>query len=540
MLRVMIVDDEPDIADSLHMLLQERLPFEAEIYKAYSGKAALDWAKRGKFDIVLTDIRMPVLSGLELQKQIHALWPRCKVIFLTGHSEFDYVYEAIHHNNTRYLLKTEGHEFILKTAAIAAQEIIEEQKLEGLMTQALLQMEQTMPLMRNELLLDLLQGEPLAAEERAAQFKELHIEMEPHSQLMLMLAKLPLPAADGQGVSKAQLHAGMKVISEQYGYNWLRISYFFVTKRTIAWFLQPRSGMGPVNWADIALAIREFAENAASAFLDNFNFLLTCVLDTTPCQWEEIADRWALLQARSRQSDERSGLIDAGTDTLEHDRIKLLHKADRIGDCLSGNSADAFKAEWQRLWDGEEAIAETVAADLLGAALSLVFLRTIFSVNLQEKLAAAVDLAPLLRPSEVRLERDVLREYYEQLAANIFRLQQEVQSERRDQTIETIKRYIQNHLADDLSLVRLSELAGLNPSYLSRTFKKATGQNVLNHIHEMKLQAAQRMLCRSEMKIQEISAALGFISPPHFTRFFKKAAGIVPQDYRNQFGDDRS
>jgi len=538
-IRVMIVDDEPDIANSLYTMLQERLPFEAEIYKAYSGKAALEWVWRGKFDIVLTDIRMPVISGLELHKQIRALWPRCKMIFLTGHSEFDYVYEAINHDNTRYLLKTEGHEIILDTVARAALELAEERKLEGLMTQAMLQMEQTMPLMRSELLIDLLHGEEEDQGERAIQFRELAIDLDPNEEVMLMLAKLPSPVHGGRKVTKTQLHAGMKIMMEQYGYAWLRMSYVFVDKDTMAWFLQarkmPADGEIPEGEEDsprdIPLAIRELAENMAGASFELFDFHLSFVLDPTPCPWTEVADRWVVLQqAQGRQVQEQSGLIEADTDSAERDRARLLRKSDRLGHCLADNQEETFVAEWQRLWK-EEA---NVSTELFSAAFSLVFLRHIFSFNLQERLAAIVDLTPLWGQAKNRSEPEQLRAYYELLARHIFECQQREHREKREQTIEGIKQYILAHLGEDLSLVRLSEEVGLNPSYLSRMFKKATGQNVLAYIHETKRAAAQHMLCNTDRKIQDISAELGFISPPHFSRFFKKATGMSPQDYRNQ------
>lgn len=115
----------------------------------------------------------------------------------------------------------------------------------------------------------------------------------------------------------------------------------------------------------------------------------------------------------------------------------------------------------------------------------------------------------------------------------IFEMQQQDQAERRDRTIDLVKSYIHDHLGEDLSLVRLSEIVQWNPSYLSRAFKKVTGTNVLTYIHEAKLKEAMRMLLQPDLKIHEISAALGFISPPHFTRFFKKASGYTPQDYRS-------
>src|SRR5699024_4577222 len=109
MLRLLIVDDEEIITEALFDVFSRMAPEELDVYKVYSGKEALEWLSRTRIDIVLTDIRMPGMSGLELSKKIQTFWPRCRIIFLTGYNDFDYAYEAVQIPNVRYLLKTEGY-----------------------------------------------------------------------------------------------------------------------------------------------------------------------------------------------------------------------------------------------------------------------------------------------------------------------------------------------------------------------------------------------------------------------------------------------
>ncbi|GGD95055.1 response regulator transcription factor [Paenibacillus nasutitermitis] len=531
MLRLLIVDDEPDIADSLYTLLQERFPFELDLYKAYSGKKALEWLKRGKFDLVLTDIRMPVLSGMELHKHIRRLWPRCRVIFLTGHSEFDYVYEAISHDNTSYLLKTEGHEVILETVHHAISEIEGEQQIEGLMVKAMQHMEQSLPLLQNELLTDLLHGEADDALERGRQFAELRIPLHAEMPVLLMASRLVRTAAALPPVTKAQLHTGMKVILEQYGYSQLQMSYVFIDKNTMIWFVQPAARdteAGGMPWDEVPLAVQEVAEHMEIECLQSFATPLLFLLDRSPCGWDEVADRWALLRHElDRQSGNQNGLIQAAFDENEYTRARILRKAEQLGDYLAASQENDFMREWE--WF----VSQSTQTELIHSSLSLLFLRHMHRFNQQERLAVRTNLQPLLQQAELQMDAEQLLGYYLDLAMVIFELQRQELTERRDHTIERIKQYIQEHLGEDLSLVRLSELVQLNPSYLSRAFKKATGMNLLSYIHETKLKEASRLLLHSDMKIHEISRVLGFVSPPHFTRFFKKASGHPPQDYRN-------
>ncbi len=95
MFRMLIVDDEPEIVDSIFELFTERAISELEVMRAYSSKDAILYLNSMKIDVLLTDIRMPGTNGLQLASHARTNWPKCRTIFLTGHNEFDYAYSAI-------------------------------------------------------------------------------------------------------------------------------------------------------------------------------------------------------------------------------------------------------------------------------------------------------------------------------------------------------------------------------------------------------------------------------------------------------------
>ncbi|MBW7462077.1 response regulator, partial [Paenibacillus sepulcri] len=113
MYNLLIVDDEPRIVSGLYEQFLDWKPEELNVYRAYSPLEALAILTGSKMDIVLTDIHMPGMSGIELQQKIHERWPRCKVIFLTGYSDFDYIQSAMRNGGMDYILKVEGDEPIL-------------------------------------------------------------------------------------------------------------------------------------------------------------------------------------------------------------------------------------------------------------------------------------------------------------------------------------------------------------------------------------------------------------------------------------------
>lgn len=104
MIKVLIVDDQEMIRESLELMLSSRVNIEV-IGSAENGKEAISKAKRGKPDVILMDIRMPGMDGIECMKAIKCFQPKTKVIILTTFDDDEYIYESLKHGADGFLLK---------------------------------------------------------------------------------------------------------------------------------------------------------------------------------------------------------------------------------------------------------------------------------------------------------------------------------------------------------------------------------------------------------------------------------------------------
>ncbi|MGO4695630.1 helix-turn-helix domain-containing protein [Paenibacillus sp. 2TAB26] len=161
MYRLLIVDDEPVIVNGLVQLFQGNKDFELDICKAYSSGEALEIAKKTKLDILISDIRMPQKNGLQLVDEMVYYWPACRVIFLTGYSEFDYVYEALKKNVENYILKTEGIEPIFQAVKEVIGKLEEEKSVKLQQEKAQRHIQIAEPYLKKEMMDAMLGGEPL-------------------------------------------------------------------------------------------------------------------------------------------------------------------------------------------------------------------------------------------------------------------------------------------------------------------------------------------------------------------------------------------
>lgn len=113
----------------------------------------------------------------------------------------------------------------------------------------------------------------------------------------------------------------------------------------------------------------------------------------------------------------------------------------------------------------------------------------------------------------------------------LFDQQDETADTQAQYCVEKVKKYIREHLDDDLSLTKLAQLSRYNPKYLSDLFRTQTGATLSAYIAEQRLGEAKRLMAEGKLKIKDISAAVGFFSTSYFTRFFKKGTGMTPMQY---------
>ncbi|HIS93491.1 MAG TPA: helix-turn-helix domain-containing protein [Candidatus Alectryocaccomicrobium excrementavium] len=103
-----------------------------------------------------------------------------------------------------------------------------------------------------------------------------------------------------------------------------------------------------------------------------------------------------------------------------------------------------------------------------------------------------------------------------------------------ENTVENIKRYIQENLSQPLALSDLAAHFGFSPGYLSQLFSHASEGTLSDYIGQARIQKAQQLLLQTDMPITKIAFDVGFNSPEHFSRTFKKYTGASPRQYRQQ------
>lgn len=561
MYRLLIVDDEEIIVDGLYEIFCGMKELDLDVYKAYSGEMAIAWLRRSRIDIVLTDINMPGIGGLDLLEEIQHNWPQCRVIFLTGYSEFEYVYRAIRHPGVSYILKTEDHERVIGAVINAIQDLQQDTRTEDLIQKAKEQINMARELFQNDYLLQLLRGTVKVSVE---QFEQLCIPMHPAWPVLLILSQVESGAlSELSYMQRSELLYSIRLVLNQYlSANVCLMSVMDENSR-FALFVQPRESLNDAGYSENArtfysravMFIRGTLESVQNTCRESLKAPVSFSMSAEPCGWNDVSNKYDLLAEMlryrigtgiemllidtefgqvvpgaasvstepSKYAEELSTLLRRGA----FDDIPLLLESGQRDKCLE--LIGSLAAPLNKIHSKNSNLAIEAYTKAALGLLSYINRR-----KLTEKLAFHIAQNRLIRFDAFDNWNEAV-DYLKEMAGLLFSLQDEEQTNRAVQAVSHLQAYIESNLSEDLSLVRLAEQVYLNPSYLSRLFKQVAGVNLSDFIESARVKHAKELLEKDNTRVNEIARRVGYDTAASFTRFFRKSTGASPQEYRDAY-----
>ncbi len=554
MYRLLIVDDEPWIADGLFDEFRNLSALELDVYKAYSGRTALELLAKTRMDIVVTDIRMPGIDGMQLLEKIHYNWPECKVIFLTGYREFDYAYTALQHKDVSYILKTEGFDRVIGAVENAAREIEESLKTRELIEQASRQLNEASLLLQKDYLASLIHGEEILGSCDQSVLEQMGIGLKADSQILMLMGRIDHLPKKISYSERTKLLYMLQMIAGQYLSPRTRYVHWTDEYQNLLWMIQPselfqpvKAGEGPSEgcWSSAVVFVKGTLEMIQNVYRETLQLTVSFALDTETVPWKGLADKYhslrllmnyrigsgneMLITEKNLEGDESAAVI-RNKDLLES--LKP-NKLEALETALERGEREEFGKLMDNMAGGMEKITSMHYNPALEIyyALSLLLMSYINRWKLDEKIAFKSGLYKLLRIDEHGSWEEAMG-YLKQLAGIIFDIQLGEQEKRAVNIIAQIKGYINNHLQEDLSLVKLSDMVYFNPNYLSHLFKQQAGINLSEYIQDCRIRKAKLLLENPETRVNDVAAAVGYGSATNFIRFFKKITAVTPQKYR--------
>lgn len=297
--RILVVDDEELITDSLAGMLAEAPQYELDVYKAYSGSEALELLNEQQFDIVVSDICMPGISGIGLAQKIREKWPLCHVIFQTGYDDFQYAQQAIRQRVTHYILKSEGDEVLLAAIGECIRRLEEDARKQA----DLIRVQE-----ENRVYKAMIRRKQIQNLFRFDQEKEENFSID---------LKKPVFLLAGRSSEKMEEAVGLavdEVLKEKIAYA-VRSEMAWLDKKVIIWILQQEEKK---DLPYAAAVVKGMAEGFCHVLRYRFGIAFSFVFQEKEIEWSQVAEKLERLRqiATNRLNPDKQ-LVMAGVEYFE-------------------------------------------------------------------------------------------------------------------------------------------------------------------------------------------------------------------------------
>jgi two-component system, response regulator YesN len=530
MIKLLIADDEAVFRKGLLTSIHWNLYGIHVVGEAKNGQEALEKALTLQPDIILIDIRMPIMDGLSAAKQIRDKLPLAKIIILSGYDDFDYAKQALHIGVNDYLLKPFGADELLELMMRLKEKIIAQQKQLEDEIQTRNIMEENILLLQVKLIQTLLNE---AYDDDKYIFEEarlIRLNLEgPFYQIIVFniddqdLLMENLSYKEKEFIKNSALCIASEVLQQYLN------GTFCKTEMDYYVGLLNRTENSQVDMMEICREIKD-------AIQKYLKITITIGIGDTCPNIKGIASSFqnALHALRQKVYQGKNSIIDIKdvpqniqiipmSYPVNEERLLLtaLKEIDenRIYNIISGTFAEFKK---NRISEGE---VKNYCIKLTSMSLNTL---ESMGVSIREQLGKDLNLYAEIKKHETI---DGLEQWIKELLQNLIQNLNIYKAQKYKQIISTAIDYIHHHYHENITLKTLSDIVYVTPNYLSRTFKAETGENFVEWLNKFRIEKAKGLLKDHSLKTYEIAEKVGYSDYKYFSNKFKKYTGQSAREY---------
>ncbi|KRF04182.1 hypothetical protein ASG89_22670 [Paenibacillus sp. Soil766] len=498
---ILLVDDEPLIRRGLKKLIETNELGWSVTGEAGNGEEALLQMEHLRPDMVLTDIRMPMMDGLELTQRISEQHGETAVIILTGYRDFEYAQTALRYGVKEFLLKPCSEEEICKVLRQAHEHLR--------MKSELRQREHREQRVREDhALRSALLGLPQPAGERFQEidwvlgldFWVVHVEtFLPESKLYRADDVELLQFAISNITAELMLSQGIRG-------RWITVEY-----GRFAFFLEMDSSN------------KAYFDKLLTTVQSLLGLPLSVLQLGTISSIGDVVKRFDMYKAGSTLllvSDDKTVFDD-------ETRIRAIH-AEITSLLLLGKHAE-IGGFLKMSFEGKPK--DSLAHRKREALCLAMVVRQVMHKDLEAQLQTE-DIGSELEELRVLPSQLAVEAWVADRIASLEQATVQWLEERNSGLADRSIRYMEKHYMEECSLATVAAQVHLNPNYFSNLFKKQTGESFSGYLTKLRTDKAKMLLTNTDMKITEIAEAVGYADSNYFATAFKQSVAHTPSEYR--------
>jgi two-component system response regulator YesN len=534
MLKMIIADDEYNVREGLKEVVRwEALGIEI-IADAADGQEAFELCQELKPDILLTDIRMPMMDGLETALKLKELGDPVRIIIISGAQDFNYAKTALSLHADGYILKpikiNELEDTVRKVVSSISMERNREEKSQQLQQQ----LHENMPVLREKFLANLTQGMYKSEQDARNKIDFFGIPLEINS--LFVVAVIQIDEYDKAIERYTEEHKQLlnfsviNILEEIAERNGAGIAFYMNENEYVILFNQAaqRDNRHLAICQEMIDCINTFLKISISVGVGNpvqkvYDLHSSYQEAQLAIEYKFYTGKDSILQISDFQTNKNN---------IEYPKLYEI-ETKLINFMKLGNKVEVTSMV--------EDIFQTLCANhnlpvdyVQSICIELIHMasRTLyeFGENIQLIIPDYSDLfSGVYEKREASELRDTMLSLFDQLTHYFA----QKQTNKNSRTIQKIKDIIAQSYMENLTVARLSEEVYLSPNYISLIFKQETGESVTEYVTKVRMEAAKELLKDPDLKILDVSDMVGYENSTYFSTVFKKYTGVHPQKYRS-------
>jgi two-component system, response regulator YesN len=528
MIKLLIVDDEIEIRNGIRNKIDWEGNDIVVCGEAGNGNEALSIINEVHPDVLLVDVRMPKMNGLELVEYLSVNKPEIKSIILSGHDDFSYAQRALKLGAFDYLLKPCLPNQILETILKAKTSIEKSNITKEMYSNLKIKLNEALPLLKEKFLISLIKGEQRSLHNIQEKFDFLKINLKINNTALILMR-----------------FDNVEVCSRNYSYNDYELLKFAI--KNISEELLTACFLCEVfeNNDDIVVIIN--LQNCSevlphlNSIKMNIKNLLNLDISIGLGKWYSDICKIGNSYSEAVKAVETRFFLDEDVivdyeDIKDMDREENLYPINEekiILNCINTRNAEDIEENLNRFF---EVLLSGKSSKDLHMKSALALLLSIYHLCIEKGISTEEIFGQDFSCFDDFLKTKSMGQLKAMLLSNIKAIINYTDSKKcNNKTVTAVIKYIDANYMKGLSLEILAKEVFISPTYLSYLFKQCQGISFVDYLNKVRLVKASELLKSSNMKTYEVSSAVGYSDEKYFSYVFKKYTGMTPAQYRDGF-----